>query len=66
MFSISFIKQPCDNNTKTIFLTRLKSIFSLHNNEKMLPSNNTGINFQFCRLQNYGKKHAEKVDLKKI
>ena len=32
----------------------------------MLPSNNTGINFQFCRLQNYGKKHAEKVDLKKI
>jgi hypothetical protein len=22
----------------------------------MLPSNNTGINFQFCRLQNYGKK----------
>ena len=32
----------------------------------MLPSNNTGINFQFCRLQNYGKKHTEKVDLKKI
>jgi hypothetical protein len=32
----------------------------------MLPSNNTGINFQFCRLQNYRKKHAEKVDLKKI
>ena len=32
----------------------------------MLPSNNTGINFQFCRLQNYGKKHAEKVDLKKF
>jgi hypothetical protein len=32
----------------------------------MLPSNNTGKNFQFCRLQNYGKKHAEKVDLKKI
>jgi hypothetical protein len=30
----------------------------------MLPtSNNTGINFE---LQNYGKKHAEKVDLKKI
>ena len=29
----------------------------------MLPSNNTGINFQFCRLQNYGKKHGEKVDL---
>ena len=28
----------------------------------MLPSNNTGINFQFCRLQNYGKKHAEKVE----
>ena len=45
---------------------RLKSIFSLHNNKKMLPSNNTGINFQFCRLQNYGKKHAGKVDLKKI
>jgi hypothetical protein len=32
----------------------------------MLPSNNTGINFQFSRLQNYGIKHAEKVDLKKI
>jgi hypothetical protein len=31
----------------------------------MLPSNNTGINFQFYRLQNYGKKHAEKVDLKR-
>ena len=45
---------------------RLKSIFSLQNNKKMLPSNNTGINFQFCRLQNYGKKHAGKVDLKKI
>ena len=45
---------------------RLKSIFSLHNNKKMLPSNNTSIKSQFCRLQNYGKKHAEKVDLKKI
>jgi hypothetical protein len=40
-------------------------MFSLYNNKKMLPSNNTGINFQFSRLQNYGK-HADKVDLKKI
>jgi hypothetical protein len=30
----------------------------------MLPNNNAGINFQFCRLQIYGKKHAEKVDFK--
>jgi hypothetical protein len=30
----------------------------------MLPSNYTGINFADCKIM--GKKHAEKVDLKKI
>ena len=45
-----------------IFATRLKSIFSLHYNMKLLPSNNIGNIWIFADdTEKYVKKHVKKV-----